>query len=129
MKSVSYSEILELNREMGRDLGSDVYNISVLSNATVNLLKEILEFSLRSQGVKAKVKIGDYDNIVQNSLKCGDSNLVIIFWELCNITDGLQYKVELFNEETLEEILVQTRSEIDLVLRNLKQTSLVLINK
>jgi FkbH-like protein len=129
MRSISYSEILELNRDLGRNLRSGPYKIQVLSNCTVNLLKEILEYSLRSQGINAQVNIGDYDNIVQNSLKCGGANLVIIFWEVCNIIDGLQYKIELFNKEELEQTFVRTKSEIDLVFENLNQAPLLIVNK
>ena len=72
---------------------------------------------------------GDYDNILQDSQKYSDSNVVIIFWELCNITDGLQYKVELFDEELLDDIFQKTKCEINLVLKNVEKTPLVLINK
>ena len=48
-----------------------------------------------------------------------DSNLVIIFWELSNIIEGLQYKIELINDEQFNAILKKTKSEIDLVLKNL----------
>ncbi len=83
MKEVKYSEILKLNKELSsRSLTRDSYNIAVLSNITVNQFKEICEYSLRVENVNADVKIGDYDNIVQDSLKDKDSNLVIIFWEL-----------------------------------------------
>ena len=129
MKSVKYKEILKLNKELSRSLTSDSYSIAVLSNITVNQFKEICEYSLRVANVNAGVKIGDYDNIVQDSLKCKDSNLVIIFWEMCNIIDGLQYKIELFDDQEIDSIVEKTKSEIDLVFKNLQNTSLVLFNK
>ena len=52
---------------------------------------------MRSEGINASVEIGDYDNIVQDSLKYQDSNIVIIFWELSNIVDGFQYFAKTFN--------------------------------
>jgi len=129
MRGLKYSEILKLNKNLGSNPKSIPYNIIVLSNITVHQIKEILEYQLRSENINANVEIGDYDNIVQDSKKYQDSNIAIIFWELCNIVDGLQFKNELLNEEQLNKILEKTKSEIDLVLKNLEKTSLVLINR
>lgn len=129
MKNLKYSEILSLNKELCINLKSSPYKITVLSNIIVHQLKEILEYLLRSEGINADVMIGDYDNIVQDSFKYKDSDLIIIFWELSDIIDGLQYKIELFDDNQLNAILKEIKSEIDLVLNNLKNTSLVLFNK
>ena len=129
MMELKYSEVLRLNKELGNNLKSSSYDITVLSNIIIHQSKEILEYLLRGKGINANVKFGDYDNIVQDSKKYQDSNAVIIFWELCNIIEGFQYKVELLNNNQLEEIFEKTKSEIDLVLKNLEKISLVLINK
>jgi len=129
MKHLKYSEILKLNTDLGYNPDLKSYTITVLSNITVNQIKEICEYSLRTEGVNTIVKIGDYDNIVQDSLKYNKSNLVIIFWELSNIVEGFHFKIELFNDDQLKTILEKTKSEIDLVFKNLEQTSLVLFNK
>ena len=129
MMELKYSEVLKLNKKLENNLTSSSYNITVLSNIIVNQIKEILEYLLRCEGINANVKFGDYDNIVQDSKKYQDSNAIIIFWELCNIIDGLQFTIELLNEDQLDEILEKTKLEIDLVLKNFEKTSLVLINK
>jgi len=129
IKNLKYSEILKTNTKLGSNINSNSYNISVLSNTIINQIKEILEYVLRNENINANVRIGDYDNIIQDSIKYKNSNIVIIFWELCNIIDGLQYKIELFDDEQFEAILKKTKSEIDLTLKNLNKTSLVLFNK
>jgi len=126
--NLKYAEILKINNEL-KNANLPFYNISVISNITINQIKEILEYTLRKEGINANVEIGDYDNIVQDSAKYKDSNVVIIFWELCNIVDGLQYKIELFDEKKFNDILEKTKAEIDLVLKNLDKTSVVLFNK
>ena len=126
---MKYSEILKLNKELGDKLGSDSYNISIFSNIIVHQIKELLEYELRKEGLNAEIQFGDYDNIVQDSNKDKNSHVVIIFWELCNIIEGLQYKIELLKPKQLDEILEKTKSEIDLVLQNLQKKSLVLLNK
>lgn len=129
IKNLKYFEILKINTKLGSNMNLNSYNISVLSNITINQIKEILEYVLRNENINANVRIGDYDNIVQDSIKYENSNVVIIFWELSNVIDGLQYKIELFDDEQFKVILKKIKSEIDLVLKNLNKTSLVLFNK
>ncbi len=126
---LKYSEILKLNKELPKTLKSSSYTISIISNIIVHQIKEILEYLLRTEGINANVNIGDYDNIIQSSTKYKNANIVIIFWELSNILDGLQFKIELFSQDQLDKILEKTKSEIDFVFKNLKNTSLVLINR
>ena len=129
MMELKYSEILKLNKKLGNNFKSSSYNITILSNIIVPQIKELLEYQLRKEDINAEVEFGDYDNIVQDSHKYKESNAIIIFWELCNIIDGLQYKIELYEDGQFNELLEKTKSEIDLVLKNLSKTSLVLINR
>ena len=129
MMELKYYKILKLNKELKNNFQSSPFCITVLSNIIVKQIKEILEYILRCEVINANVGFGDYDNIVQDSEKYNSSNVVIIFWELCNIIDGLHYKAELLDKNQLEAIFDKTKSEIDLVLKNLEKTSLVLINK
>jgi len=118
-----------MNSELGKLLPDEKYEIKLLSNITTSQINEILEYTLRKDTVPAIVRSGNYNNIVQDSLKYKDSNTVVVFWELCNIIEGLQFKIESLNSEQLDNILDKTKAEIDLVLKNLKKTSLLLINK
>ena len=129
MKDLSYTEILKANQELGRSLTAETYNIAAFSNSTINLLKEILEYSLRAEGIPAKVHIGDYDNIVQDARKYCESNGVIIFWELWNVLEGLPYKAETWDEKQLNELLEKVKGEIDFTLKNLQKTPFVILNK
>ena len=125
---MKYSELLKVNKDLTHLLNDDEYNIRILSNITTSQINEILEFTLRSCYIPARVESGEYDNILQDSQKYRGSNVVIIFWELCNIIDGAHYKTELLDDKQLELVINKTKSEIDFVLRNLKKTPLVLIN-
>ena len=127
--NLKYSEILKRNNELTMELPEEKYKIKVLSNVVVSQLNEVLEYTLRIVSIPAIVESGDYDNIVQDSLKDRNSNLVIIFWELCNIIDGLQFKIELFNDQELDAIIEKTTSEMDFVFKHLINTSLVLFNE
>lgn len=129
MENLKYFEILKMNAELKDKMKSDPYNVSVISNITLNQFKEVLELPLRKKGINAIVEIGDYDNIVQDSIKYKKSNLVVIFWEVCNLIDGLQHRIEFFQDKEFNQLLERTKLEIDIVIKNLKDTQLVLFNK
>ena len=82
MIHLSYSEILSSNQKLNLNDNSKPYTISILSNVTVNQIKEILEYSIKFNGINNKIKIGEYDNIVQDSGRYYTSDMVIIFFEL-----------------------------------------------
>lgn len=126
---MKYSDILKINSSLSYLLNDSEYKIYILSNIVTSQMNEILEFTLRKEQIPAKVKSGDYDNILQDSLRYADCNLIIIFWELCNLIDGFQASAELLDDEQQERFINKTISEIDFVIKNLKSTSLVLMNR
>ncbi len=129
MLNIKYSDILKLNKQFEKNLTTNSYKITILSNIIVHQVKEIFEYYLRSNLINASIQLGDYDNVVQDSQKFNKSDSVIIFWELCNLIDGLYYKIELLTDKELNAIYEKTRSEINLVFKNLEKSSLVLINR
>ena len=129
MIELKFSEIINQNKELENKLQSSPFCITILSNIIVHQIKEILEYSLREKGINADVQFGNYDNIVQDSHIYNQSNAVIVFWELCNVIEGLQYKIGVIDKNELDDILEMTKSEIDLVLKQFEKTSLVLINR
>lgn len=130
LKDLKYTEILSKNKLLGESLSqSPTYTISVLSNIITSQLNNILEFTIRSQDINAKAISGDYDNIVQNSQTHNASNAVIIFWELANLIDGLQYKCLTMTSNEIESIIEKVKKEIDFVFQLLSKTPLVIFNQ
>ncbi len=128
MIDLKFSEILQLNRSIAAGLSSEKYKIAILSNISLFQIKTILEYFLRREGIHAEVEFGDFDNIIQDSRKFAAHDLVIVFWELANMVDGLQYKANLMDSRTLDLFLSQRKAEIDLVINTLGNSSLVLFN-
>ena len=126
---MKYTEILNSNKELGKELETSNYNINILSNSTISLAKDILEYYLRVEGINANAKIGNYDNIVQDSANCGSSDAVIIFWDIFNITDDFYHKINLQSKNEVDEFFDKILYEFEIVTKNLKATSLVLLNK
>ena len=128
MEDIKFSDIIKLNQEFRFD-SSQRLEICVLSNISVQQSKEILEYSLRREGVNAHVTYGDYNNIVQGSEKYAESRVVIVFWEICNLVEGLELKNYAMSDSEIKTIIESTKLEIDIVLENFSMTPLVLFNR
>ncbi len=126
---MTFSEILQKNADFERNSQGPFVQISLLSNIIVNQLKPILEYNLRSNGILVKVATSDYDNIVQESTKTQKDDIVVIFWETCNLIDGLQYKSNILSVEELKTLIDRFKDEIYFTINNLSSNKLVIINK
>lgn len=91
--------------------------------------KDILEYCIRQEGINAYVTLGDYNNIIQDSKKFKDANILILFWELCNIIEGLHYKVNIMDQKEIDNLILKTKSDIDLVFSLVQNSSLIFFNK
>jgi len=128
MFGLTYSDLLNQNRRLEKELTGRAYRIALLSNITVAPLKEILEYALRSYGVNAVVEVGNYDNIVQDSASFAEADAVVIFWEAANVIEGFHYRAGLLSEREFEDVLAKFRAELSIALRNLQRRPLVLVN-
>jgi len=123
------TEIIQRNRELGSKLSGDKYSILILSNITINQIKDILEFNLRKSGVNAYVEIGNFDSILHDSQNTDSYDAVLIIWELSNIIENFHVKCNLMDEDLFNDLQAKIEGEIGLLLSNLKKTPLVLISK
>lgn len=130
MRDLKYAEILSKNRELGAAL-KDVrpYRIAILSNIVVAQMRELLEFSLRRNGIHAQVTLGEYDNVVQDAERFDYVDAIVVFWEPAGLIDGLHAKVESMSTEDLEDLATRVEGEINLVLNSLRTVPLVLFNR
>lgn len=126
---MKYVEIIEANKRLQEQFQGDPYGIRLLSNIEVFQLKEILEYTLRREGINASVSAGNFDNIVQDSAACGDCKAVVVFWEACSLVDGFYYRAGTLSETELAALISKTMDEIDIVVRQLENCPLVLINR
>lgn len=130
MRNKTFSEIIREGKDLEQVVGDrPIMNLRVLSNITTNQLGPIMEYSLRSEGVNARVAIGEYDNIIQESTALERSVVPLIFWELSNIIDSFPFILEQEDDDFFQRYLDKMKHEIDLVFTNLRQSSFVLFNK
>jgi FkbH-like protein len=122
------TEIIKKNRELGAQLNVDIYEIAIISNITITFLKEVLELNLREKGIYAKVTVGNYDAIIQDSLRFSKFKAVLVFWEASNFIEGFQNKCYSMTTDEIDALADRVEGEIELMLNNLKHTPLVLVN-
>lgn len=129
MEELSYTEIMQMNNARGYNEQAPLSEVVVMSNITVNPIKELLELKCKLLEGNINLTFGDYDNLVQDSFKYKTSKLVVIFWEAVNLLDGLQYRIEHIDDQLLNELIDKTKKEILMVFQNLSNVSKVLMNK
>jgi FkbH-like protein len=130
MSSMKIHEIIAENRRLQEELtGKKKYTIAVLSNLTCAPVKDILEYCIVREGIPASVVFGDYDTIVQDSERYRGCDLLIYFWELGNIADGLCYKANVMGPEEIDTLISGIKAEIDLVFSLVGDSSLVIFNR
>ena len=128
MENLKYTEILQLNKELAKVKYNIDFSAKILSNVTLNSIKELFEYSLRIKKINPKVEIGNFDNIVQDSLSSDNHNLVFVFYDILNIVDNVSSYFESLEIDSILEIEQKIKSEIDLILFNLRSTPTVIFN-
>lgn len=129
LREFSYSDILKRNKELSNTVKGKDLTVDILSNITVNPVKEILELYIRSLSLNPVIRFGNYDNIVQDSFALQETDMVIVFYELINITENFHLQAELLGAEEVHEIIEKGKTDIDLIFANLASKPLVLFNK
>jgi len=129
LKDFSYTEILKHNIALSKGVKGKDFTVDVLSNITVNPIKEILEYSIRTLTLNPIIKFGNYDNIVQDTFSIRETDLVIVFFELINLTENFHIKAELLSAHEASEIIDKCKRDISLIFSNLSSKPQVIFNK
>jgi FkbH-like protein len=128
MDSMFFSEIISKNNKIKASIEStDKIQIKVLSNITLNQLKDVLEYSLNSINVFCQVEIGEYDNIIKETLEI-TNQIPLIFWEISNLNDGFFFNIENYDDEKINIFKKRVLLELDTIFSNLSNSKLVVFN-
>lgn len=123
----NYAQIIKLHREFSKKKQKK-FKIKILSNITINSLKEILELTLWNNNINAEITFGEYDNIIQDSLIENDNDCTIIFWELWNLFPNAASKLESLSNEEFIEIKNELKKDLQFATKNLQNNKLILFN-
>lgn len=130
LRQLSYSTILKGNIELSKSVNGKEFTVDILSNVTINPIKEILEFYIRSLALKPVIRFGNYDNIVQDTfvLAQGEMDMVIVFYELINLSENFHLTAELLTDIEVSNRTEKCKKDIDLIFANLSAKPLVIFN-
>lgn len=126
----SYLDLLKAHSKI--NLENQQYSIELLflNNITINPIKEYIEYACSLDNIKTEIKFGDYDNIVQNAQEVDIKNkAVIVFWELSNCLNGLEYKIESLSTDQIKELEKKIQVELLMVFKALSKSPLVIMNR
>lgn len=123
LDNLKYIDILQLNKALKPKITGELFNISILTNITINSLKDVLEYSLRTEGINPNITLGNYNNVIQDSYSIQNSNATIIFYDSINILDDLNPFTEDFTE-----LKNKMLNELDILFQNLLNCPIVIMN-
>jgi FkbH-like protein len=125
---MKYTDILAANKLLSQKISTTNYQIGILSNIIINPLKDILEYQCLKNNINPTIVIGNYDNIAQDSLAFKDKDLIIIFFDSLNIIESVDDYFESITPHFYDAFLVKCKNELDIIFKNLENTSSVIIN-
>jgi FkbH-like protein len=126
---LKYAQLLAEVRAMRAAATGRPYRVVVLSNLGVGALPPALEWALLADGVNAEVRLGEFDNFVQEAEAVGEADAVILFWDLANLTEGLPALADGLSAERLAAIAEGVGAAMNRTLDSLARVPLVLMNR
>jgi hypothetical protein len=124
---ISYAELIRLHRVSAKKKKNN-FKIKILSNITIDPIKEILELTLWKNNINAQVIISEYDNIIQNSLSNESNDCIIVFFELWNLFPNAASKLETLSNQEFLEIQNKLKKDLQFIIKNLQNNKLVFFN-
>ena len=125
----SFQEIIELGKSSFANVQTkNIYGIHILSNITCNQLSTLIVAEFRLIGINVDVSIGSYDNIVQDSFKNLEYDLVIVHYDLYAQLDKGDVLKELLSKDQSQFFTDEVKEDIDTIVRNLSNASKILFN-
>ena len=103
--------------------------IKIISNIILNNLSEILEYYLSEIGFFSEITVGDYDNIIQETQKTENYDLIIIYYEVCNFVDGFDTYLFTKDKSYLEKIIKKVKKDLDFISNNIPKDKMIFFNK
>ncbi len=129
MRNIKYADIVKsIADKSGVEENAIPYNISVISNITLNNLSDITKYYLRTRGLDPKVTIGGYDNVIQDSYYQENTDLIIVHIDMIKLFENADGFIEDLPDNSIEQIIDSTFSNIDILVNNLRKVPAVIFN-
>ena len=105
-----------------------VYNISIISNSTVFPIKTVLVEKFKEKNISCKIRLGTYDNIIEDVKIHKNSDVIIIFWDLFNVMENFHTKILNFSQSKIEVLNNKVKEDIKKVIKITADCPNVIIN-
>ena len=127
IKTKKYLEIIKLNNQLKKNNHGPNVKINILGNITLNKLKDILELPLRNCHLSPEIKIGNYDNLLQDSSVIDNDSIVIVFQEIANFFPNIESESICWDDSKINSIASDIKTQLSLVFTNLTQINLLFL--
>jgi FkbH-like protein len=127
-----YSEIIDFNYNKKRLLkknNQEILKAKIYGNISCFQLKEYIAYFMLQKNVNIEIELSDYDNLLSDHSISKDCKFSIVFWELSNLFNGAQYKIEMLNGNQINNLIDETIKKINLFINNITKNSLLIFNK
>tara|TARA_X000000950_G_C13871760_1_gene643189 strand:+ start:170 stop:1879 length:1710 start_codon:yes stop_codon:yes gene_type:complete len=111
-----YSEIIDYNSKNKKNKKK----LIVISNITCNPVKEYLNYLFSKNNVDLEVYISDYNNLLNDNKHIKNSDIILVIWDLINITDTFDIDAPILNKKKANEIFKDFNSKLILFLEKNK---------
>lgn len=128
MESLKFTEILEANKLLSSTIIGQPYKVTILSNVIINSFKNILEYFLRLNKIEPEVNLGNYDNIIQDTISVSDTDMVIIMYDILNVVDGVEGYFQEIDDILYEKLKEKIFLELTIIFKNLINVPVVIFN-
>jgi FkbH-like protein len=104
-------------------------SLRIISNITVYPLVDVLQRKLALHSHDVNITLGQYGSLVQESFASAKDEVLIVFWELSQLTEFLCYKADLLDNQEVHALISQVKNEIDIFMKNIDNSALVILNR
>ncbi len=128
MKNLTYSQIIDKNRQLKQLYKEKPIQVLVLANTVVENLKDYLEYELRSNGIHALLDIAAYDNLMQES-GIVEHDVLIVWLDTWNLAPDLHTGHLLEDQGLMSSLEQNVKAQINTLLSKNEHLPLIVINK
>ena len=129
MRDIKYAEIVKsIADRSGVKQDAIPYNISIISNITVNNFANIIKYYLRKRGLDPSMVVGGYDNVIQDSYNQAHADLIIVHIDMIKLFENAGVFVEDIPDLSIKQIVESTCSDLAILINNLKHAPAVLFS-
>jgi FkbH-like protein len=129
MMPEKWAELIQQTRDLKSKVHGPPYRIGIISNVVIDQMRTPLEWLLFNAGIAAQIEMGDYDQLVQNSLKFRNHDAVVILLDTGSLVPELHARADELTDSDLQSIVETIEASLKTAIQNLSSVPKLLISK